>query len=48
LHFKSFSLLAPVVPFYKLIRFFKADWLLKNILLPSDYHDQIKELDVKK
>ena len=40
------SLLAPVVPAYKVSRLMKMDWLLKNILLPSDYKDQIKELDV--
>jgi ER-bound oxygenase mpaB/B'/Rubber oxygenase, catalytic domain len=40
------SLLAPVVPAYKVSRLMKMDWLLKNVLLPSDYKDQIKELDV--
>jgi len=47
LNFKSFSLLTPVVPIYKVSRLMKMDWLLKNILLPSDYKDQINELDVK-
>lgn len=47
LHFKDFSFLTPVVPLYKISRLMKMDWLLKNILLPSDYKDQIKELDVK-
>ena len=36
----------PVVPIYKVSRLMKMDWLLKNILLPSDYKDQINELDV--
>ena len=44
--FNEFSLLAPVVPLYKLARVFKAEWLLKNMLLPVDYKEQIKELDV--
>lgn len=44
--FGEFSLLTPVVPLYKLTRVFKAEWLLKNILLPADYVHQIKELDV--
>jgi len=46
LHFNDFSLLTPVVPLYKISRLMKMDWLLKNILLPSDYKDQINELDV--
>jgi hypothetical protein len=47
LHFSDFSLLSPVVPVYKISRLMKMDWLLKNILLPSDYKDQINELDVQ-
>src|SRR5215204_127355 len=46
LQFSDFSLLTPVVPLYKISRMMKVDWLLKNILLPSDYKDQINELDV--
>jgi hypothetical protein len=46
LDFSDFSLLTPVVPVYKVSRVMKIDWLLKNILLPSDYKDQINELDV--
>ena len=46
LHFSDFSLLTPVVPLYKISRLMKMDWLLKNILLPADYKDQINELDV--
>jgi hypothetical protein len=46
LHFSDFSLLSPVVPVYKISRLMKMDWLLKNILLPADYMDQIRELDV--
>ena len=46
LHFSEFSLLTPVVPVYKIISLMKMDWLLKNILLPSDYKDQINALDV--
>ena len=47
LRFSDFSLLSPVVPVYKISRIMKMDWLLKNILLPSDYKDQINELDVQ-
>lgn len=46
LQFSDFSLLTPVVPVYKISRLMKMDWLLKNILLPSDYKDQINELDI--
>lgn len=48
LDFGDFSLLTPVVPVYKISRLMKMDWLLKNILLPSDYMDQINELDIYK
>jgi hypothetical protein len=47
LQFSDFSLLTPVVPIYKISRLMKMDWLLKNILLPSDYKDQINELDIQ-
>lgn len=46
LNFKDFSLLTPVVPLYKISRLMKMDWLLKNILFPPDYKDQINKLDV--
>ena len=48
LQFSDFSFLTPVVPVYKVSRLMKMDWLLKNILFPSDYKDQINELDVHK
>lgn len=48
LQFNDFSLLTPVVPVYKVSRLMKMDWLLKSILLPSDYKDQINELNVYK
>lgn len=46
LHFSDFSLLTTVVPVYKVSRLMKMDWVLKSILLPADYKDQIDELDV--
>ena len=45
LDFSDFSLLTPVVPLYKISRLMKLDWMLKSILLPSDYKDQIEELN---
>lgn len=47
LHFNHFSLLAPVVPLYKISRVLKLDWVLKTILLPADYKAQIEALDVE-
>lgn len=46
LHFSEFSFLSPVVPLYKVSRLMKMDWLLKALLLPSDYKAQIKGLDI--
>lgn len=46
LHFSDFSLLAPVVPLYKLSRVIKMDGLLKNALFPANYKKQIRELDI--
>ncbi|MDB5200929.1 MAG: hypothetical protein JWQ27_338 [Ferruginibacter sp.] len=46
LPFRDFSLLTPIVPLYKISRLMKMDWLLKTVLLPNDYKDQINELDV--
>lgn len=47
LDFSDFSFLSPVVPLYKVSRLMKMDWLLRNLLLPSDYKDQINALDVQ-
>jgi hypothetical protein len=46
LPFGRFSMLAPVVPVYKLSRLLKLDGLLRNLLLPADYKEQINTLDV--
>jgi hypothetical protein len=46
LHFSDFSLLTPVLPFYKVSKVMKLDWMLKSILLPADYKDQIRALDI--
>jgi hypothetical protein len=42
----NFSLLSPVLVFYKLFRKLKMDWLLKALVLPSGYKKQIKNLDI--
>lgn len=43
---RSFSLLAPVVPFYKWSRSWRGDRLIKAVLLPPAYKEQIAALDV--
>lgn len=44
LQFSDFSLLTPVVPLYKVSRLMKMDWMLKKILLPGAYQEQIQDL----
>ncbi|ULT42006.1 hypothetical protein KRR40_46980 [Niabella defluvii] len=46
LNFNDFFLLTPAVPLYKVSRVMKMDWLLKHLLLPSNYKDQINALNV--
>jgi hypothetical protein len=41
-----FSILKPIVPFYKLTKLVRMDWLVKKILLPATYKKQIAALDV--
>jgi hypothetical protein len=45
LGFKSYSLLRPTVPLYKLSRLVKLDSVIKYLLLPKEYHKQINALD---
>ncbi len=42
---RKFSLLTPILSVYKITRLLKLDWFLKSIILPSDYKEQIKNLD---
>lgn len=46
LQWNDFSFLTPVVPLYKISRLMKMDWLLKNMLLPAEYKEQINALNV--
>ncbi len=46
LRFSSFSWLTPVVFTYKIFRAIKLDWFLKSLILPREYKQQIKELDI--
>ena len=42
----NFSWLAPILIFYKLSRKIKLDWFLKSMILPSEFKQEIKALDV--
>ncbi|MGE5518700.1 MAG: oxygenase MpaB family protein [Candidatus Dadabacteria bacterium] len=46
LKLKSYSLLAPVVPVYKLSRKVRLDSLIKDLILPPEYKKEISDLDV--
>jgi hypothetical protein len=46
LGFKTYSLMTPVVPVYKITRSMKMDWFIKSLFLPSEYKKQIKDLDI--
>jgi len=48
LQFGKFSLLTPVLPFYKLADKLKASWIIKEIILPRKYKVEIKSLDMKR
>jgi uncharacterized protein (DUF2236 family) len=41
------SLLMPIIPIYKIAKRIKLDWMLKNILLPGAYKNQINELNIR-
>ena len=45
LNFRSHSFLIAVIPFYRLSRIFKIDYILKELILPKDYKSDIKALD---
>lgn len=45
LQFSNFSLVTPILPLYKLSKLMKMDSLLKNILVPGEYQEAVKELD---
>lgn len=45
LNLGSVSLLRPAIPLYKLSRWLKLDPLIKKVLFPKDYQQDIKELD---
>lgn len=46
LHLRKFSFLTLILPFYKLSRIIKVDRLVKSIILPSKYKQEIKAMDI--
>jgi hypothetical protein len=46
LNFGSFRWMQPLVPLYQFSRKLKMEWLIKDLLLPSAYKEQIKALDL--
>ena len=46
LHLGKIPFLKPVLAVYKLSRKFKLEWILKSAILPKEYKEEIKELDV--
>ena len=46
LNFPKHSFLSPVIPLYKLSRPFKIDRFFKALILPQQYKEEIRELDI--
>lgn len=46
LRLRKFSFLKIILPFYKLSRFLKLDGIIKSIILPAKYKEEIKAMDV--
>lgn len=46
LNFSRLSILTVLIPVYKFSRILKLDWFLKSSLLPNEYKQKIKELDI--
>jgi hypothetical protein len=46
LHFRNLRMLSPLVPVYKIVRRIKLDWFFFSGILPSNYREQIKSLNI--
>lgn len=46
LNLRKISLLTPMISIYKLFRSIKLDWMIKEILLPSAYKQDIKRMNI--
>ena len=47
LNLRKFSFLNPVIPLYKISRKLKIDGFLKSLILPSEYKEEIRSLDIQ-
>jgi hypothetical protein len=47
LHFKRAKILKPLLPVYKLVKKSGLDWFLFSSILPANYRQQIKALNIK-
>lgn len=47
LQFRAFSIVGIILTFYKLARLIKLDKVIKNLLLPKHYREQVKALDME-
>jgi hypothetical protein len=45
LNFRKISLMPPLIALYRVFKILKADWILRELILPSNYKNQIKTLD---
>lgn len=45
LRLRKFSLLKPLISIYKLSQSLKLDWLIKSLILPSEYKEEIRSMD---
>ncbi|NRD24593.1 DUF2236 domain-containing protein [Winogradskyella litoriviva] len=46
LNLRKVSLLKPLISIYKIFRSLKLDWILKDIILPTAYKQDIKQLNI--
>ncbi|URZ88310.1 oxygenase MpaB family protein [Floricoccus penangensis] len=46
LNLKRFSLVSVILPFYKFSRLIKLDGFIRNFLLPKEFKEQVKKLDI--
>lgn len=45
LGFRRISVLYPLIALYKISKRIKVDWLLKGLILPSKYKNEVRALD---
>jgi hypothetical protein len=45
LHFRKFSIVPPLLSLYKISKRIKLDWVMRALLLPSQYKEQIRAIE---